>query len=164
MPAGRPRKPTALKILEGNRGKRKLDPKAEPQPTPGVPRMPAGLPSIAQRIWKQIVPELDRLNLLAIVDSTSLEAAVRGASQGIVADRAVDKAQAKIASGKAEQHDYYQLSILMAASRKAWTQWKSFATEFGLTPAARSRLQFSPGGSTSVAESRMDPLERALCG
>ena len=106
---------------------------------------------------------MDRLNLLARVDATSLEAAVRGASQAREADRAIEELQDKVVKGTAEQVDYYRLSILNSVSRKGWQQWKSFATEFGLTPASRGKFALGIGGSSGPAIV-IDPLEAALCG
>jgi phage terminase small subunit len=59
-------KPTALKVLEGNRGKRKL-PKNEPKPYPKVPDMPEGLDERAQETYKTLAPKLEKLGLLTEV-------------------------------------------------------------------------------------------------
>jgi P27 family predicted phage terminase small subunit len=162
MPTGRPRKPTNLKIIEGNRGRRKLDPASEPQPVVGVPDMPSDMPERSQKLWLTLVPELDRLNLLTLVDSTALEGAVRAYAQAISADILIEKIQQKVSGPDAAHNDFYQLSIMMSASKKAWTQWKSFCTEFGLTPAARGRLSVvNPTGSLS-SHGKADYVELAL--
>lgn len=138
--AGRPRKPTKLKVLEGNRGHRRLDPGLEPTMTPGAPRMPRGLSASSQRMWRQWIADLDRDGLLATVDEGALESGFRGRDQALMADAEVVKLQKLIASGKGEQQDYYKLSIQNAVSKKCWQQFKAMATEFGGSPAARSRL------------------------
>lgn len=152
MPAGRPRKPTRLKVLEGNRGKRKIKP--EPEPALGVPTF-AALPEGARAVLDQLVPELDRLGLISKVDGQSLEAACRGYDQGQMADNGIERLRAAIESGAAEQSDYYKLSILMAASKKGWSQWAAFAREFGLTPASRGKLSVSE-------QTQRDPLDEAM--
>jgi P27 family predicted phage terminase small subunit len=162
----RPRKPTAVKIAEGNRGRRKLNPDAEPQPTPGGTRMPSGMPKPAQTLWRALTAELDRLNLLTVVDVTALEAACRAVAQARAADREIEKVQRKLASGKAAKEAYYHLSILNATSKKAWQQYKAFATEFGLTPASRTRLAAGDTGNsptTPMSAKRLDPIEQAFC-
>lgn len=166
MPGGRPRKPTNLKILEGNRGHRTLDPESEPQPAKGLLKTPLGMSKEAKRIWRSIVPELDRLDLLTIVDSTSLEAACTGAAVAKSADREVSKIQRRIATSTAEQNDINKLVSLNAVSKRGWQQWKSFATEFGLTPASRSRINLGAvkPGQNSGSGKRLDPIESALCG
>ena len=49
--AGRKPKPTAIKELEGNPGKRKLNNK-EPKPDKGMPVCPEWLPPEAKAEWK----------------------------------------------------------------------------------------------------------------
>lgn len=58
MPAGRPRKPSSLRLIEGNRGHRPL-PKGEPQPRGGAPEMPEHLPPLAQLAWTRAVREMN---------------------------------------------------------------------------------------------------------
>ena len=48
--AGRKPKPTSLKVLEGNPGKRQLNPN-EPKPDASVPKCPAWLSKEAKREW-----------------------------------------------------------------------------------------------------------------
>jgi P27 family predicted phage terminase small subunit len=60
---GRPPKPTALKILQGNPGKRLLNQK-EPQPQKALLKCPRWLNKFAREEWASVVPELHRLGLL----------------------------------------------------------------------------------------------------
>lgn len=163
MPVGRPPKPTAIRILEGNLGHRPL-PAEEPQPAKGVFETPADLSPGALALWESLVPELDRLDLLTIVDGTSLEAACRGADAAKLADAEVSKLLAVVGKGEGNQETYYRLSMLNSVSKKGWQQWKSFATEFGLTPASRVRLSTAPDPRPVGRPRRVDPLEAALCG
>lgn len=121
------------------------------------------MPAAAQRIWKSVAPELDQLNILAKIDATALEAACRGAAQALAADRGMEKLQAKINRGRGEQEDFYRLSILNSVSKKGWQQWKSFCTEFGLTPASRGKLAASDSGISTPVK-KLDALEAKLCG
>lgn len=66
-----PAKPLALKLLEGNRGKRKLN-KREPTATRDEPKMPRFLLPAAQEEWKRIVPILLELRVLTIADGSAL--------------------------------------------------------------------------------------------
>jgi len=61
---GRPPKPTKLKIIQGNPGKRPL-PKNEPEPDPGIPSRPEWLSVEAKREWNRLAPRLASLGLLA---------------------------------------------------------------------------------------------------
>ena len=67
---GRPRKPTVLKILEGNPGRRPLN-KSEPQYEAKVAK-PDDLSGMASEWWDRVVPELVRLGLAQSVDQPSL--------------------------------------------------------------------------------------------
>lgn len=73
--AGRPPKPTTLKVLEGNAGKRKLDPELEPQPDPceGMPAWLAKYPELVAE-WNRHAPRLLALGLLTEVDDSALAA------------------------------------------------------------------------------------------
>jgi P27 family predicted phage terminase small subunit len=67
-------KPTKLKQLEGNPGRRKL-PQNEPQPRilPEVPPPPKYLPTVAAAAWRFISQELHAVGLLTSVDEHALE-------------------------------------------------------------------------------------------
>jgi len=60
-------KPTAIKILEGNPGKRPLN-LNEPKPLQIAPECPDWLLDEAKKEWKRLAPELERLGLLTILD------------------------------------------------------------------------------------------------
>ena len=66
MPGRRP-KPTRLRVIEGNKGKRPL-PKNEPQPEPGA-KAPRGLSPKAKVAWQSLAPKLDRLGILTEIDA-----------------------------------------------------------------------------------------------
>ena len=65
--AGRKPKPTSLKVLEGNPGKRQLN-RNEPKPDASVPKCPAWLSREAKREWKRLVPFLEQAGLLTQID------------------------------------------------------------------------------------------------
>ncbi len=69
---GRPPKPTALKLIDGNPGKRTLQ--ADPKPPPSKPRRPQWIVGYARTEWERVVPMLDGLGLLIAVDRTVLAA------------------------------------------------------------------------------------------
>ena len=155
--AGRRPKPTQLKILEGNPGKRPLN-LNEPHPRAGIPDTPEELGEIGRKHWLEIVPELDRLNLLTLIDAGSLVGLCMAYEQGMTADRILKGIYERMTAGETQRNDLWELSVLNAASKKSWNQYKAFCTEFGLTPASRSKL------SAPSPELHQDPLERALCG
>ena len=64
---GRKPKPTHIKVITGNPGKRKLN-FDEPRPEIAVPTYPPELSPAAQREWDRLVGELCKLNLLTNLD------------------------------------------------------------------------------------------------
>ena len=65
--AGRKPKPTALKKLEGNPGKRKLNTK-EPVPEKGMPDCPKWLLSEAKVEWNRLCKKLSEMGVLTEID------------------------------------------------------------------------------------------------
>jgi P27 family predicted phage terminase small subunit len=152
---GPPPKPTALKKLAGNPGKRALN-KSEPQPERVIPAMPRGLPKRAQRFWRDHAAKLEELGVLTAVDgpaftlmalhyAVALEALEiiqrdvllltdeTGAPEKIIRTglMAVDE------NGAARKHP------LLQVWRENSTAFRQYAAQFGLTPAARARLSIA---------------------
>jgi P27 family predicted phage terminase small subunit len=68
---GRKPRPTALKKLNGNPGKRALN-HAEPRPRVVMPRPPEHLGDAEKEKWKALVKELHPLGLVTTIDKDSL--------------------------------------------------------------------------------------------
>lgn len=68
---GPPPKPTALKLVAGNPGGREL-PAGEPIPPAGEPDPPEFLDERARDVWKQVVPRLARIGLARSIDGIPL--------------------------------------------------------------------------------------------
>src|SRR5688500_3709433 len=114
---GRKMMPTALKVLKGNPGKRRL-PENEPKPA-GVATMPQFLKGRPAAIWREYSPELIRLGLLTSVDGHMFA----------------------IWCGLAAE---FEDNPILHASRIA--QLRALASSFGLEPGARARLSAGGGG------------------
>lgn len=129
----RPRKPTALKVLEGNRGKRRLP--DEPKPTLGIPTCPAFLGSQGRAEWQRIAGQLHRIGMLAKVDRPLL--AVHCETWEIYAAAAAKlKKDGVIIDGKNGPARHPATIVLNAAAEKLMQT----AAHFGLSPATRARL------------------------
>lgn len=146
---GRKPKPTALKVLEGNRGKRPLN-RNEPKPSPSAPGCPTWLAPEARAEWRRVVPELDRIGMLSKIDRAALAAYCETWATFVTAQRDLHERglvlylEAERAQTETEEVVIYvkavkNPSVLIA--RDAAAQVRQFATEFGLTPSARSRLE-----------------------
>ena len=134
---GRMPTPTAIKVLRGNPGKRAL-PKGEPRPAPAarVPSAPRWLSEEARAEWKRLAPRLHAVGLLTEVDTQALGLLCEAFAQYVAAKGIVDREGLLLVSekGNAYQHP---AAGLMTQARGELMKW---AREFGMTPAARSRI------------------------
>ena len=71
--AGRKPKPTAVKKLEGNPGKRKLNTK-EPVPAKGMPDCPEWLLPEAKKEWERLADLMNQMGVLTEVDMAAFAA------------------------------------------------------------------------------------------
>jgi len=62
--------PTAILKLHGSRAVETR--KGEPQPPSGRPRCPAFIDSYAKSAWKQLIPQLEEMGVLTLVDRNAL--------------------------------------------------------------------------------------------
>jgi P27 family predicted phage terminase small subunit len=68
---GRPPKPTSLKLIEGNRGKRPIN-MGEPKPPSKIPTCPSHLSPTAKAEWRRLVRLLCDLGMLSEFDRAAL--------------------------------------------------------------------------------------------
>jgi P27 family predicted phage terminase small subunit len=132
---GRRPKPTRLKLLTGNPGKRPLN-ADEPQPDPAIPDCPPELGPVARREWDRLVGELAALRLLTHLDRAALAAYCNAYALWADALDGIHKhgAMVKSPSGYPIQSPYIAI-----ANRQAEIMLR-IASEFGFTPASRSRI------------------------
>lgn len=135
---GRPPKPTALKILNGNPGRGPINSR-EPKPDATPPKCPTWLDAEAKRKWKQLVPHLQRLGLLTVVDGDVLTAYCQAWAEFRQATETLQKKGRYISVGPSQQPH-----PAVAQQRSAWKAVKEFAALFGLDPSSRSRLMVHP--------------------
>lgn len=154
--AGRPPKPTHLKVLAGNPGKRPLN-KNEPKPKPIAPKCPSWLDKEAKREWKRVAPELERLGLLTVVDGATLAAYCQSWSMYVAAQQKINeyfKEHGKLTYSyinKAGAENEIPIPEI-AIAEKALKQVKAFCTEFGLTPSSRGRMTLPERGEEDEFE------------
>lgn len=132
---GRRPRPTRLKVIEGNPGKRKA--RSEPKPAPVRPSRPEWLSVEAKREWSRIIGELERLGLMTVVDRAALAGYCENWARAVAAETLLKKKGTTFMT----PNGYPQQRPEVAIANRAWQQVRSFASEFGLTPAARSRLE-----------------------
>ena len=135
MMRGRRPKPTRLKVLTGNPGKRPLNPN-ERRPEPVMLECPPELGPAAQREWTRLVSELSSLNMITSLDRAALATYCGAYALWAESTEAIQKfgAMVKSPTGYPMQSPYISI-----ANRQAEILMR-IASEFGFTPASRSRI------------------------
>ena len=154
-------KPTKLKILEGNPGKRPLN-KFEPQPKVENPSCPSFLCYEARVEWKRIVPKLMALGLISRIDRAALAAYCQAYGRWVKAEKALKAVEDKFKNVNAggglcyqTPKGYWVTQPLVSVANKALEQMHKFLIEFGMTPASRTRISMKSSESD-------DPLDKLL--
>ena len=131
---GRKPKPVALRVLEGNPGKRPIG--REPRPAGGQPSCPAHLSPTAKAEWKRLARMLNQIGILTQADRAALAAYCQAYGRWVEAERKLAETPTliRLPSG------YIQPSPWLAISNKQMELMQRYMAELGLTPAARARL------------------------
>jgi P27 family predicted phage terminase small subunit len=146
--AGRPPKPTALKKLQGNPGKRRLN-TAEPKLAPAIPSCPRHLSKEARREWHRVSRELFEAGLLARVDRAALAAYCQAWARWVEAEKKLaDDEELVLTTDKG----YAYANPLLGISKAALADMHKFMAAFGMTPSSRSKV-------TASKEAEEDPFE-----
>ena len=150
--SGRKPKPTRLKLLQGNPGHRPLN-KNEPMPRLAVPSCPSHLSAEAKKEWHRIAPELAAVGLITRIDRAALAMYCEAWGRWLEAEDALRKygVMVKSPSGFPMQSPY------LAVANKAMEQMRGLLTEFGMSPASRTRISVQePLDSDPEAEALFD--------
>jgi P27 family predicted phage terminase small subunit len=150
-------KPTRIKELEGNPGKRRL-PINEPQPPMDLPDPPSHLNAYALEEWGRVAEPLNAMGVLSRIDQAVFAAYCVAYSRWRLAEEELNKLAKKskrkalvlkTVSGNSIQH------TLIGISNKAAADMVLFAKEFGMTSLARARMGVDPG---KKSKSKFDGL------
>ena len=148
--AGRPPKPTALKLVQGNPGKRALN-KQEPDPTYLQDLTPpAWLDESAAEVWRETAPQLRAARVLTEVDVQML-------AMGCVAiaqyRRAVKRTGVDLVKSKLSEDEDgnpvetgEQVNPWYIVQSMSFKQAMAVFAQFGMSPAARTRIAVQPQG------------------
>lgn len=136
MAAPKPR-PTRIKELEGNPGRRPL-PKNEPRPQipDEIPRAPSHLTREAKKEWKSMSLKLHTLGLLTDIDESALALYCQAYGRWVDAEEKLKKTGTviKTTNGNIVQSPY--LGIANTAMRDC----HKYLIEFGMTPSSRTKV------------------------
>jgi P27 family predicted phage terminase small subunit len=146
--AGRPPKPTAVKIAEGNRGKRPLN-KQEPDPEYlDDLRPPEWLNTIARQIWAEIAPGLRKAKLLTVISAVPLAMGCSAWADYMEASRKVDQTGQVLISKKSSKNEegtaYTYVNPWVHAKSMAFKQALAVFSRFGMTPVDLTRIAINP--------------------
>lgn len=135
---GPSKKPTALKLLEGNPGKRAIN-KAEPKPPATSVRCPAILSKGAKAIWKRRAPVLFRLGLLTDLDVESFAQWCQAWADWEEATAEINKRPLVKQGEQIIPNPYHTIRV------KASNVLKAYSCRFGLSPGDRAGLAVDVG-------------------
>lgn len=143
-------KPTNLKLIEGNKGKRKLN-KQEPDPEYLEDlTAPSWLPAAAQAVWNEVAPHLAKAKLLTHVDVPALAAGCVSVAQ--YRQAAVLAGEDLIRAKHVQQEDGSVHSVgehvnpWLIVQSMSFKQAMMIFSRFGMTPADRTRIAVQPQG------------------
>ena len=136
---GRKKRPKKITELLGNPGKRDLPDEIEPRRI-DRPEPLAHLNEAARQIWERVCDELYHLGLISNLDLEMLAGFCANAARVADLERKVDGKELVICqvTGKVVTNP------LLPVLRMSYTMMHRFGSEFGLSPAARTRLAFQP--------------------
>lgn len=173
---GPPPKPTRLKEIAGNPGKRPLpkgEPRPEPVPGPAAGEPPDWLSGEARQIWFQIAAPMVRCGLATSVDQIALARYCTILARWLRAKALLE-----------EKGDFFNVTAadgrLLGTREAPWSQTfrrlgaqlLQLEREFGLTPAARTRIHVErdrrdgadPAAGAAAAPPAMSAATRFLLG
>lgn len=148
MKGGKNAVPTALKLIRGNPGKKKLNDREAKIPR-AAPEPPEFLNVDGKQEWERICSMLANVGLMTSADRGALGAYCQAYGVWAQAERAINKLQdenelngllMRTSNGNIVQH------VLVGVARRARLDVVRYACEFGMTPAARSRVHVNHDG------------------
>jgi phage terminase small subunit len=129
MAGGRPRKPSKLRELEGNRSRTEIPPD---MPLSGFPECPERLTGEAKRHFDFVTAELSSIGVTKRLDTEALTLLA------ILFQHAM------------QCHDEGDTDMLC----KIIPKWSALAGKFGLTPADRAKIMATPAEKADETEDR----------
>lgn len=139
--AGRPPKPTGLKLVTGNPGKRALN-KQEPDPEYLADLAPPTRLSEAEaEVWRELAPPLRAAKVLTTVDVLALEMLCIAVARYRFATQ-----KAPPEGGILRGENGLVMNPWLIVQSMTFKQATGLMRDFGMTPAARSRVMIQPQG------------------
>jgi len=132
---GRPPKPTEMKRLAGNPGKRPLN-ESEPKPKPLQPHKPTHMMPAAARFWREHVPRLVELGVATEVDGPALAMMATHWALAWEANKTLKQDGLVVLDERGLERKHPLLQVLRDNS----AAFRMYAGQYGLTASARVKL------------------------
>lgn len=147
-------RPTVLKILEGNKGKRAL-PQNEPQPPLDMPSPPEFLNVYGRQEWDRLADTLYSIGTLTDIDQMSLGAYCMAFARWRQAEEDLERVAQLDASThgavlKTKEGNFIQ-NPLVGVVNTLRRDMQRLASEFGLSPSARTQIEASRRDDDPIA-------------
>jgi P27 family predicted phage terminase small subunit len=140
-----------MKLLTGNPGKRALN-RDEPRPEPAIPECPPELSPVSQKEWGRLTSELSKLRLITSLDRGALAIYCAAYELWIEALEAIRKYGTLVKSPSG----YPMQSPWIAIQNRQGEIMMRIASEFGFTPASRSRIKTPQKHQPSLFDIKAD--------
>ena len=133
-------------------GGRYQPPASIPRPKPNLPKMPTGLSKAAKAEWRRVARPLFELGLLTELDRHTLAMYCETLSRYMEANKVLDREGLTFTtpSGLIKQRPEYYIM------RDALQELRAFIQLFGLSPAARMRMQLPEPQEPDELEELLD--------
>ena len=143
---GRIPKPNEIKIAEGNPGKRRIKNSPKPERVLGL-KCPALIRKgkHGKEEWQRVTVELSRMGMLTVIDFAGLEMYCRAFQKWHDAeDFLIEKGTVYTLKDNDGRVKYIQQLPQVSIAQQCQEYCRKMIQEFGLSPAARSRLEIKP--------------------
>jgi P27 family predicted phage terminase small subunit len=133
---GRHKIPTELKVLNGNPGKRSINPD-EVKPAPIADPCPKWFDKYAKAVWIEMAPKMEKYGLLTDIDTLDFQNLC--VSAGIIRKAYADLKKLKVLTGTTPS-GYRQQLPEVGIINSAIKNVTALSAKFGLSPADRAGL------------------------
>ena len=139
---GRKKIPTEIKKVRGTlRKDRELENQMEVKRVNGLPVAPKWLSKIGKEQFNIVCDQLNNLNMLYEVDLKLIEAYSNSMALHIECEQALrEKGRVQVYTDEEGRPKHAQIVPLQSVSKQSLDQALKLATQFGLTPSARTKI------------------------
>lgn len=137
---GKQTKPTALKLVTGNAGRRPIN-KDEPKPVHGIPDCPSYIPNVAKALWRELAPLLFNMGVLTEADRRALEMVCATYAEYRKADDDVKKNGITYSTTSMSGDVIIKANPAVNMRSDAAKRYLVLIKEFGLTPSSRAGVK-----------------------